>query len=193
MPAISWQRVLHSLLFVCFLRMPVFFFLNFHYLSSPFAPTKTARESQFPFLHWIYPQVQKNSNPGVFYSTFHLHWLAAHRISRLLRSWLNPCGASQELHCQAPSLEANPSQEPCPRRRMCLLAPLFHTHRAVRCIRAAFARRHSVKGALKWIESRSTLIMVTQQCRWRRSLKWLIIMKQWSEIFWMEALFLWKV
>lgn len=111
------ENVPFSFGFLVFFRNASFFFLSFHYLSSSYAPTKTAPEPQFPFLLWSYPQVQKSSNPGVFYSSFQLHWLAAHLAFQLFRSWLNPCGTSWELHCQASSLEAKPSQGPVPKER----------------------------------------------------------------------------
>lgn len=118
MSVISWQRMLHSILAVFFQECQ-FFFLSFHYLSSPYPPTKTVPESQLPFFHWSYPQVQKSSNPGVSYSSFQLqlHWLAAHCSSSLSWFWLNPYGTSRELHCQAPSLETKPSRGPVPKVR----------------------------------------------------------------------------
>lgn len=110
-----------------------------------------------------------------------------------LGSGLTPTEPHENCIAKLPLWRQSPARAPCPRWGMYLPAALFHIPRAAGCIRAAFAWRHSVTRALKWIESYSKQIVFTQQRTQRRTSKWFIIMKQWSEIFWIRALIVWKV
>lgn len=169
----------HSLLvFWFFSGMPVF-----------------SSSASITFLLLMHPQKQLRN------LSFHFFSGATHKFRKaVIQVFSTPVSSSTDLQhtlpfsCFGPDLtpvvhhgnciaklppwRQSPARAPCPRRGMYLLAAPFHIHRAVGGMRAAFAWRPSVRGALKWIESRSTLIIFTQQHTRRRSSKWFIIMKQ---------------